>query len=115
MPENATPEDERWYEQLEQVEGSKHAHAASGLPAVHQQALRELARQIVREAGLQAEGQQETRELEEREERANLYARHVEVMRSSWDTQFEITKHTSAGSGVLLLGLGALVGYSYLA
>jgi len=55
-------------------------------------------------------GQQESRELKEREERANLYARHVEVQRTSWDTQFEITKHTSTGSGVLLLGLGALVG-----
>jgi hypothetical protein len=54
--------------------------------------------------------QQELRELKEREERANLFARHVEVQRTSWDTQFEITKHTSAGSGVLLLGLGALVG-----
>jgi len=31
-------------------------------------------------------------------------------MRNSWNTQFEITKHTSTGSGVLLLGLGALVG-----
>lgn len=56
------------------------------------------------------EDKQELRELKEREERANLFARHVEVQRTSWDTQFEITKHTSAGSGVLLLGLGALVG-----
>jgi hypothetical protein len=62
------------------------------MPALQQAALQELARQIVKEAGLQAEDQQESRELKEREERANLFSRQVEVMRTSWDTQFEITK-----------------------
>jgi hypothetical protein len=80
------------------------------LPERQRKALQELARQIVREAGLQAEGQQELPEMKQHQERVDRYSRNLEVLRTPWNLQFEIAKHISAGSGVFLLGLGALVG-----
>jgi hypothetical protein len=75
--------------------------------------IQEVARQIVREAGLQAGEQQELLEMRQHEERVGRYSRNREVLRTAWNLQFEIAKHTSAASGVLLLGLGALVGVFY--
>jgi hypothetical protein len=83
-----------------------------GVP-IEQETLQELARQVVREVGLQPGEQQELREMREHEERVSRYSRILEVMRTAWSLQFEISKHTSAASGVLLLGLGALVGVFY--
>jgi len=55
VPENVTPEDERQDEQPKQVDKRKTAHEAGGLPVAQQEAIQALAKQIVREAGLQAE------------------------------------------------------------
>ena len=66
-----------------------------------------MARQIVREASLQAGDQQELAEQREREERAARYSGFHETMREGWHLQMEIPKYTSAASGVLLLGLAA--------
>jgi hypothetical protein len=113
MAESKPPEDEHQREQPERVEDKDPATDVSGVPAVQQEALHELARQIVKEAGLQAGAQQELREMREHEERVSRFSRNLEVLRSAWSLQFEIAKHTSAASGVLLLGLGALVGVFY--
>jgi hypothetical protein len=53
MAESKPPEDEHQSEPPEQVEEEDPGTDVSGLPAVQQEALQELARQIVREAGLQ--------------------------------------------------------------
>ena len=113
MAESKPPEDEHQREQPDRVEDKDPATDVSGVPVVQQEALQELARQIVREAGLQAEARQELLELRQHEERVGRYARNLEVLRTTWSLQFEIAKHTSAASGVLLLGLGALVGVFY--
>jgi hypothetical protein len=84
----------------------------SGVPAIQQEALQELARQIVREAGLQAEDQQELAEQRERDERAARYSAFHETMREGWHLQLEIPKYASAASGVLLLGLAAFAALS---
>jgi hypothetical protein len=110
MAESKPPEDENQREQPERVEDKEPPTDVSGVPAVQQEALQELARQIVREAGLQAGAQQELREMREHEERVGRYSRNLGVLRSAWNLQFEIAKHMSAGSGVFLLVLGALVG-----
>ena len=89
---------------------SARQQGVSGVPVVQQEALQELARQIVREAGLQAGEQQELRERREHAERVGRYSRTLEGLRTTWNMQFEIAKHISTVSGVFLLGLGALVG-----
>jgi hypothetical protein len=77
------------------------------------EALQILARQFVREAGLHGEGQRELLRIRQLDERLGRLARYLETLRTAWSFQFEIAKHTSAASGVLLLGLGAFVGVFY--
>ena len=110
MAESKPPGDEHQREQPERREGKDPATDVSGVPAAQQEALQELARQIVREAGLQAGAQQELRETREHAERVGRYSQNLESLRTTWSMQFEIAKHISTASGVLLLGLGALVG-----
>jgi hypothetical protein len=101
MEEKKPPEDKYQSEHAELVEENA-ANDVSGIPAVQQEALQELARQIVREAGLQAGDQQELAEQREREERAARYSGIHETMREWWHLQMEIPKHAAAASGVLL-------------
>ena len=110
MVESKPPDDERQRELSEHVEKKDPATDVSRVPLAQREALRELARQIVREAGLRAEEQQELPEMKQHQERVDRYSRNLEVLRTPWNLQFEIAKHLSAGSGVFLLGLGALVG-----
>jgi hypothetical protein len=107
MAESKPPEDEHQREQPERVEDKDPATYVSGVPAVQKEALQELARQIVREAGLQAGDQQELAEQRERAERAARYSGFHETMREVWHLQMEIPKYASAASGALLLGLAA--------
>jgi hypothetical protein len=81
-----------------------------------EEALKILAREIVREAQLhRGEGSSELHELErQHNESIGRLAQYLESMRGLWSLQFDIAKQTSATSGVLLLGLGALVGVFYL-
>jgi hypothetical protein len=51
--------------------------------------------------------------MRQHDDQISRAAKYFEAMRGTWNLQFEIAKHTSATSGVLLLVLGAFVGMFY--
>jgi hypothetical protein len=78
----------------------------SGVSAAQQEAIQELARAIVRESGIGAETRSDFW-LAQRDADVN---RLTDATRDHWKVQYDLAKQTGTASGVLLLGLTALVG-----
>ncbi len=77
-----------------------------GVPAITQEALQELARAIVREAGIDRGGDAPA-SLSSRLAQGH---RVLDAMRDYWKIQYDQVKQLGTASGVMLLGLAALVG-----
>lgn len=77
-----------------------------GVPAITQEALQELARAIVREAGIDRGGDAPASLMVQ----LTQVHRHLDAMQDYWKLQYDQAKQLGTASGVLLLGLAALVG-----
>jgi hypothetical protein len=109
MAENRPPEDEHQGNQAaERVEKEDPANAVSGVPVVQQKALKELARQIVKEAGLvhdpaaEAAKTEAEAESKRKEDLMDAYKRHTQAY-------LDFLKHMTTLSGAsIVAGIAAL-------
>ena len=77
-----------------------------GVPAITQDALQELARAIVREAGIERSGDMSAFHSVQ----VTQVHRFFDATRDYWKIQYDQAKQLGTASGVMLLGLAALVG-----